>query len=325
MKKSSTFKPAWWLNNPHLQTMAPKLIRNKQRIKVDTETIELPDGDFLDLAWTADPKEHPNKPIVMVLHGLEGSINSPYAKGMMNAISQRNWIGVLMHFRGCSGRPNRQSHSYHSGDTWDLHYCSHLLHQRHPNHPKGILGFSLGGNVLTRYLAEEANNPFNCAAVICAPLHLQSCSQRISRGFSKVYQRYLINMLKSSALQKIDLQLLPNYSKQEIKGISTLYEFDSKITAPINGFDSAEDYYHKASGMYVIDQIVKPTLFIHAKDDPFLSHQEIEDLQINNPNISFEISHGGGHVGFISGRNPFKPEFWLEHRVLEFFADYLNK
>lgn len=318
MIKTSTFKPAWWLNSCHLQTMAAKLLRRNQSIDVIIETVELPDGDFVDLAWTEQPEDSPAKPIVFVLHGLEGSINSHYAKGMMNSIKEKGWIGVLMHFRGCSGRPNRQGPSYHSGDTWDVHYCTQFLKDRFAKRPLAIIGFSLGGNVLTRYLSEDQNNPFDCAAVICAPLHLASCSVRIGKGFSKVYQKYLVDMLKDSTHAKIKLDLISHLSSDELAKIHTLYDFDDKVTAPINGFEGATDYYEQSSGIFVLDKISKPTLIIHALDDPFLCHEYLQQLPKEHQHINFEISNRGGHVGFISGSNPLKPQYWLEHRVLNF-------
>ncbi|WNC68976.1 hydrolase [Thalassotalea nanhaiensis] len=324
MLKNSSFKPAWWLSNRHLQTMAAKILRRNQTIEVINETVELPDGDFVDLAWTEDPNLHPLKPIVYVLHGLEGSINSHYAKGMMEAIKDKGWIGLLMHFRGCSGRPNRQGPSYHSGDTWDIHYCTEYLKERFANRPLAILGFSLGGNVLANYLAEDPNNPFRCAAVICAPLHLASCSSQIDQGFSKVYQKYLVDMLKDSTTEKISLKLISHIELAELDKIKTLYDFDHKVTAPINGFESAEDYYEKASGLYRLDKITKPTLVIHAMDDPFLCHKYLDEIPENGL-IDFEVSDHGGHVGFISGNNPFKPQYWLEHRVLDFIEEKFSE
>ncbi|WNC71911.1 hydrolase [Thalassotalea psychrophila] len=324
MLKTSSFKPAWWLSNRHLQTMAAKILRRNQTVAVINETVELPDGDFVDLAWTEDPNLHPLKPIVYVLHGLEGSINSHYAKGMMGAIKAKGWIGLLMHFRGCSGRPNRQGPSYHSGDTWDIHYCTEHLKERFVNRPVAILGFSLGGNVLANYLAEDPNNPFRCAAVICAPLHLASCSTQIDQGFSKVYQKYLVDMLKDSTTEKIKLKLISHIELAELEQIKTLFEFDQKVTAPINGFESAEDYYEKASGLYQLDKITKPTLIIHAMDDPFLCHKYLNKIP-ENSSINLEVSKHGGHVGFISGRNPFKPQYWLENRVLNFIEEQFSK
>lgn len=325
MIKKSSFKPAWWLKSPHLQTMAAKILRRKESIEVITETVELPDGDFVDLAWTEDPTLHPDKPIVYVLHGLEGSIDSHYAKGMMGSIKKRGWVGLLMHFRGCSGRPNRQGPSYHSGDTWDVHYCTELLIQRFPQREFAILGFSLGGNVLAKFLSENTQTPYKSAAIICAPLHLKSCSYRISKGFSKVYQKYLVDMLRDSTKIKVDLNLLPNIEKSDLDKITTLFEFDEKVTAPINGFDSADDYYAKASGLQVLHEIKHPTLIIHALDDPFLCHDYVQEITSDNNNLQVELSDHGGHVGFITGGNPFKPVYWLEHRVLDFIAERFSK
>ncbi|OUS26568.1 hypothetical protein A9Q98_10395 [Thalassotalea sp. 42_200_T64] len=324
MITNSSFKPAWWLSNCHLQTMAGKIFRRKQTINVINETIELPDGDFVDIAWTESPEHAPEKPIVYVLHGLEGSIDSHYAKGMMAAIKNKGWIGLLMHFRGCSGRPNRHGPSYHSGDTWDVHYCTEYLKQRFDKRPLAILGFSLGGNVLANYLSEDRDNPYRCAAILCAPLHLASCSDRISHGFSKVYQKYLVDMLKESTKEKIKLGLITHINNNELDNIISLYDFDEQVTAPINGFESAQDYYDKASGINILDNIGQPTLVIHSLDDPFLCHDYLTRLPSNN-NISFEVSNHGGHVGFISGNNPFKPKYWLEHRVLDYIAQHFKE
>ncbi|WP_068544314.1 hydrolase [Thalassotalea crassostreae] len=320
MKQTSQFTPAWWLANRHLQTMAGKILRRKQQLPVIEEVLELPDGDFVELAWTEDPDKYPTKPIVFVLHGLEGSIDSHYAKGMMSSIKARGFVGMLMHFRGCGSKPNRQGPSYHSGDTFDVHYCVDWLSKRFAQRQMGILGFSLGGNVLAKYLAEDTSNPFKCAAVLCAPLHLASCAERINRGFSKVYQKYLVDMLKDSTSEKIKLGLVNHLTLNELEGIKTLYDFDHKVTALINGFESANDYYEKASGIYVLNDIQTPTLVIHALDDPFLCHNYIDNLNLDNALVHFEVSKYGGHVGFIGGNNPLKPQYYLEQRVLDFFA-----
>ncbi|WP_394175706.1 hydrolase [Thalassotalea litorea] len=324
MSKSSNFKPAWWLKNRHLQTMAAKILRKNESIQVVEETLELSDGDFLDLVWTEEPQASPEKPIVLVLHGLEGSIDSHYAKGMMNAIAQRGWVGLLMHFRGCSGRPNRHAQSYHSGATDDVHFLTQLLKQRFSHRQFGILGFSLGGNVLAKYLAEDNAAIYTSAVVICAPLHLASCAQQINKGFSKVYQKYLVDMLKDSTSEKVAMKLIKHIDHDELKAITSLYDFDQKVTAPLNDFKDANDYYEQASGIFVLDKINRPTLILHAQDDPFLCNDHIMAMDISNPHITFEISKYGGHVGFIAGTNPFKPMYWLEERVLDHIGAHFN-
>lgn len=323
MYSTSQFKPAWWLTNAHFQTLAAKFFRRKQSLLTNTETLELPDGDFIDLAWTEQPEKNNTRPIVVMLHGLEGSKDSHYAKGMLNAIKKRGWIAVLMHFRGCSGRPNRQASSYHSGDIRDISYLTQYLKNRYQQSVFSVLGFSLGGNVLTRYLAQVPNNPYQAAAVICAPLDLASCSARINQGFSRLYQKYLLAMLKDSTLEKITTKIIHHIKATQLNSIKTIYEFDEHVTAPLNGFSGAQDYYQQANGKQVMNTIKQPCLFIHAADDPFLNHQLSLPTQPLPEHLTFEVSSHGGHVGFIYGNNPFKPKFWLEDRVPEFFSNHL--
>lgn len=324
MYSTSKFKPAWWLTNAHFQTLAAKLFRRKEHIATDTETIELPDDDFIDLAWTELPQPNNTRPIVVVLHGLEGSKDSHYAKGMLQAIKNRGWIAVLMHFRGCSGIPNRQASSYHSGDIRDISYLTELLIARYQHCDFAILGFSLGGNVLTRYLAQVPNNPYRSAVIICAPLDLASCSVRINQGFSKLYQKYLLKMLKNNASKKIASNVINHIEAKKLAIIKTIYDFDELITAPLNDFSSAQHYYQQASGNQVIDKIKQPCLFIHAADDPFLNHQLALPKTKLPEHLTFEVSNHGGHVGFIYGNNPLKPQYWLEQRVPDFLNNHLS-
>ena len=324
MYSQSQFRPAWWLKNCHLQTMAAKFLRRKLELPTVKQTLELADGDFLDLAWTSNPDLSPKRqPLVVVLHGLEGSIDSHYAKGMLSAFKAKGWLGVLMHFRGCSGRPNRLARSYHSGDTRDISFLTDYLTERFADKKMAAVGFSLGGNVLAKYLAAQPDNPYQASAVICAPLHLASCSRRINQGFSKIYQKYLVDMLASSTREKMQQRLITNICAQKLENAKTMYQFDQLVTAPLNGFADADDYYHRASSQFVLDKIKQPTLIIHAQDDPFLCHQTITDIQSLPRNIRFEVSRHGGHVGFIAGTNPFKPDYWLEHRVPEYFSEFL--
>jgi predicted alpha/beta-fold hydrolase len=324
MYSTSKFKPAWWLTNAHFQTLAAKLFRHRKALITNAETLELPDGDFIELAWTEQPQENNTRPIIVILHGLEGSKDSHYAKGMLSAIKKRGWVAVLMHFRGCSGKPNRQASSYHSGDIRDISFLTEHLLARYQQCAFSVLGFSLGGNVLTQYLAQVPNNPYRSAAVICAPLDLASCSARINQGFSRLYQKYLLKMLKNSTLEKITAKVINNIKVEQLDSIKTIYDFDEQVTAPLNGFTSAQQYYQLSSGNQVVEKIKQPCLFIHAADDPFLNHSFSIPQQKLPDHVTFEVSSHGGHVGFIHGKNPFKPQYWLEQRVPDFLNDHIS-
>lgn len=322
---NSPFTPAWWLSNPHLQTLAPKIFRASLSLKTTKERIALPDNDFVDLAWTEVPLKESTKPIVVVLHGLEGSKDSHYAKGMLDALKRKGWIGVLMHFRGCSGEVNRKANSYHGGDINDVSYLTDLLVARHPYTPLGIVGFSLGGNVVAQYLSKKPENPYKAASVICAPLDIESCCKRVNQGFSKLYQKYLLDMLKKSTALKIELKQITHLSATQLEKIKTIFDFDDKVTAPLNKFANAVDYYAKSSSKNILNSIKNPCLFIHSKDDPFLCHESTVPTMILKEHLTFEVSNGGGHVGFIYGNNPFKPKYWLEQRVPDFFSSFFKE
>lgn len=323
MFHSCDFTPAKGLSNPHIQTMLAKYLNRKSFVPTVKETLELPDGDFVDLAWTEVPSSDNTKPIVVILHGLQGCEYSHYIKSMFAAIVKKGWIGVLIHFRGCSGRANRLAHSYHSGYTKDIRYFTEQLEYRYPHCKLSVIGYSLGGNVLTRYLSETPNSPYQSATVICAPLHLASCSEKINKGFSKIYQSYLLTMLKKATADKIKLGLIKHLSLYDLKNIKTMWDFDHNVTAPLNGFNSADHYYNEVSGINILHKITKPCLIIHAQDDPFLSNEHIMSIDNLPSNIHFEVSTTGGHVGFLSGDSLFKPSYWLETRVPKFLQDFL--
>lgn len=318
----STFKPAWWLRNPHLQTILPRIYRKRSVIDTLSEQFDLEDGDFLQLNWTEKPQAQSTKPIVVVFHGLGGSIDSFYATGMMKRIIHEGWIGVLMHFRGSGERPNRHAQAYHSGATAEATEFLTWLKNNYPNRPLAAIGFSLGGNVLAKYLGEQGgNSPLDAAVVISAPLRLAPCAVRLNNSFSRVYQKYLLDKLKVGIIGKINY-LKGNFpikiTISEIKAIKTLREFDNKITGPLHGFIDADDYYARCSGLPFLKNVTTNTLIIHAADDPFMTHQVHPQPQDLSPTVRYELSSGGGHVGFLSGKNPLKPRFWLEQRAPEY-------
>ncbi|NVK23672.1 MAG: hydrolase [Gammaproteobacteria bacterium] len=332
MITKSNFKPAWWLTNRHLQTILPRVYPVSCDFYPFHHDFELSDGDFVEVTWSKNPANYPNdkSPIVVVLHGLEGSFESFYAKRMMNTIYNQSWTSVLMHFRDCGNKRNRKLQSYHSGQTSDLtEFIDHLA-DTYPKRDIYAIGFSLGGNVLAKYLGERPESKLSGAVVISAPMELEECANTVDQGFSKVYQKYLVDKLKKSAQEKFDMlaqrdkNVQYSVDPESISNVTKLKEFDELLTAPINGFASAHDYYKQSSCKPFLAKISTPTLILHAMDDPFMNEKVIPTEQEISSSVTVELSEKGGHVGFLSGRNPFKPEFWLETRSVTFFNSLIT-
>ncbi len=322
---SHDFKPMAWGKNPHLQTLLPRFLRRKAVFEPVWERIETPDGDFLDLSWTEPPANASGKPVVVLFHGLAGCFYSPYANGLLSAFKQQGWLGVLMHFRGCSGSLNKQPRSYHSGETGDARFFLERLRQQFPDTPIAAAGVSLGGNMLVRYLAEFNHDPIvKAACVVSPPLNLAACSSRIQQGFSKVYQAYLLRSMNRTLSSKLARHpQIGQWKSGEKVAISTLYQFDQTVTAPLHGFEDAEDYYRQCSGLDVLQEIATPLKVIHAKDDPFMTEAVIPKTVLPD-NIEYHLTEYGGHVGFVTG-TLHAPEFWLEREVPRWLAPHLKK
>ncbi len=325
---ADSFTPAWWLRNPHLQTLWPHLLRFAPHIATRRERLELPDGDFIDLNWTLNAARHaessPPSPILIVLHGLQGSVRSQYANGLLRAIEQMNWRGVFMHFRGCSGESNRLARCYHAGETEDLATLVQILRQREPHTPLVAAGFSLGGNVLLKWLGElGAQAPLQAAVAVSVPFDLADSVQRIDRGFSRIYQHRLLRKLRSGIRRKF-MHIAAPSNLGDLRRLRSVREYDGKVTAPLHGFTDADDYYVKSSSRQYLQHIRIPTLILHAADDPFMTAQAIPQPEELAPSVRLELSPHGGHLGFVGGKYPWRPDYWLETRIPEFLRSALD-
>ncbi len=324
---SSSFKPAWWLSNAHAQTIFRAVAKRQKAPITKFERLELPDGDFIDLAW-ADTNLDANAPLVILLHGLGGDLTSSYVAGQLKAYNQNGWRAVFMHFRGASEEPNRLPRAYHSGETRDLHFVLNTLSQHEPHTQKAVVGFSLGGNVLLKWLGEQKEQSLIQAGIaISTPFELGMLADYMNQGAARLYQKYLIKKLHRTFKQK--LAAYPETVSPHVKNLDSLqsfWEFDEHITAPLNGFKSAKSYYQQSSSRQFLPHIKTPTLILHAKDDPFMPPQAIPEPHELSPYIQFELSKKGGHVGFISGHIPGRPKYWLDERTPQFlqqvFSDY---
>ncbi len=307
------YRPAWWCRGAHCQTLWPFLFRRAPRVPLKRERLELPDGDFLDLDWT----DNDSGPIVVILHGLEGSSKSQYARGILAAVQARGWRGVLMHFRGCSGEPNRLARGYHSGETGDLAF---VLERLRGQAPLAVVGYSLGGNVLLKYLGETGNRaPLAAAVAVSVPYRLADSARQLDSGFSRVYQWNLVRRMRASLERKRRLARLPLAITDPAR-LRTFYEFDEHVTAPLHGFRGADHYYAESSSRQYLKTISIPTLLIHAKDDPFMTADTAPAHGELSTTTRLELYPHGGHVGFVAGRYPWHACYWLEDRIPKFLG-----
>ena len=343
MIQYSPFKAYRWLANRHLQTLWPSQFRQIRQLPFHREAITTLDQDvvyldclgaspFSDTPKKPPTKNKPNPPIVLMLHGLTGSAESSYIRGFQHAFAKLGWRSVTLNFRGCIEHPNFKAHAYHSGHTDDLQTVYQLIRDAEPDTPLAVLGISLGGNVLLKWLGQQIKpSSLFAAAAVSVPFQLDTCADTLDQGFSKLYRAHLVGELKKSFEIKKEYLLKHGHQDEyqrienlpDVSTMNTFWEFDHHITAALNGFDSVHHYYRESSSRQYIKHIRVPTLIIHAADDPFISASAIPTNQELSSYTSLEISQQGGHVGFIGGTHKKHASYWLDERLPKFFSQRL--
>lgn len=322
MKTLPAFEPAWWLKHAHLQTIWSEVMRPRVDLSLTHEKFELADGDFLELSWARGKRPA----IVIIVHGLGGSVNSPYVRGMIKALNAYDFSSVALHLRGCGREPNRHATVFHGGHTCDVAEVISALKKKHPRHQIFVIGFSIGGNILLKYLGEYRERSLVDAAVaISVPFLIQETQRNLSRGFSNFYQQYLLTRLKFILLRKIVRTRCEGIDLWSVIIARNLQHFDNLVTAPLHGFKDAQDYYHQSSSHYYLRDIVTKTLIIHAKDDPFFPQSSLPKESDLSKTTSLMLTQSGGHVGFIGGGTPRNPDYWLENIVPQYLLNALPK
>lgn len=322
MLTTSEFKPLFWLRNPHAQTLFASQMRARPPLSVQPERLELDDGDFVDLSWLPEAGLPEDAPLVLILHGLNGSLESKYARGLLRRIAAHGSRGALMHFRGAA-EPNRLSRSYHSGETGDLGVVLERLRERYPAAPLGAAGYSLGGNVLLKYLGEQGgDSPLTCAVAVSVPYDLEICAYAVNQGFSRLYRAHLITGMRAMVEAKIRNGVIDR-PLPDLYRLRDFPSFDNAVTAPLNGFADAHDYYARASSRSFLESIRTPTLILQARDDPFMAPAVIPGPDELSDAIRFELSEHGGHVGFVAAGRYGAPVYWLEQRIPAYFRGTL--
>ena len=320
------YRPAWWLPDPHSATLWGRVARREPIAPTTVEEWDTPDGDFLQIVRLAPSAGQPhNTPRLLLLHGLEGGLHSHYARAMFREARANGWGADLLLFRTCGSLPNRLPRSYHSGETSDPAWVIDRIVTQFPHAPLGIVGVSLGANVLCKLLGERgASLPDQVvgAVAMSTPFSLARASRQIGRGFGLVYEKAFLRSLVPKALAKIarHRELAPLARVQTAR---TLWEFDDRFTAPLHDFASAADYYARASSLQFLPGIHVPTLLLSAVDDPFLPPAVLDDVREvadSNRALTIEFPSRGGHVGFTAGRWPWNPWYYGEWRAADFLA-----
>jgi predicted alpha/beta-fold hydrolase len=309
----STYRAPKWLIGGHAQTIHASL-RRVAEIKPSTGRIELPDGDFLDFdRFTAGHDK-----LAILSHGLEGNARSTYMRGMALALMKRGWDVLAWNFRDCGDEPNRLLSSYHSGKTDDLeHVIQHAIASRRYGRID-LIGFSLGGNLILKYIGERGEDihpVIHRAIAFSAPCELACSSGELSKWQNRIYMRRFLKTLRAKILAKQG-RFAEAPSVEGISKIRNFAQFDERFTAPLHGFQSAQDYWTRSSSRPFLPDIKIPTLLVNAANDPFLGPRcyPLEEAATSSC-FYLEVPAQGGHVGFGTGN-----EYWSEKRAAEFLS-----
>ena len=314
---SSNYRAPLGLRGGHFSTIYPTLFRRVGSPPVQGERLELADGDFMDLDWS----ERTHGRLAIIGHGLEGESTAKYIRGMSLALQKRGWDTLAWNCRGCSGEPNRLLRSYHSGVSDDLgHVVDHAVAEGYKS--IALIGFSLGGNIVLKYLGEQGagiHPEVKAGVAFSVPCDLTSSSLRLGDWDNKIYMSRFMDGLKEKVTQK-NAKFPGKLNLEGFNRIKTFAQFDDRFTAPLNGFTDARDYWTRASSKPHLEGIQVPALMIQAANDPFLPDpcfpREIADA---SKSLHLEIPRHGGHVGFISRGS----EYWSETRCAEFLQEVM--
>jgi predicted alpha/beta-fold hydrolase len=318
----SPYRAPTWLPGGNLQTIYSAKLAPRSKIIYRRERWETPDGDFIDLDWMDGDTAGP---LFVLFHGLEGSSDSHYAVSFMAAVRRRGHMGVVVHFRGCSGELNRLPRAYHSGDSGEIDWVLRRLKQSREKIQILVAGISLGGNALLKWLGEQgtaARHIVGAASSVCAPIDLMASGLSLQRGFNIVYTRMFLASLKKKSLAK--LAGYPHlFDAEAMQRSRNLYEFDDVVTAPLHGYRDTDDYWTRASSKPLLKHIAVPTLVLNSLNDPFVPADSLPRQQEVSDYVQLEYPPTGGHVGFVSGPFPGCLE-WLPGRLMEHFDSVIG-
>ncbi len=324
------FRPAWFLRNAHLQTIWGRITRPRRLVHLRREVLTTADDDELvldHLDAAADGRQH--RPVrFILLHGLEGSSNSVYIQGMLDIIRRRGLAATVLNFRSCARDPrdhrrmlpNRRPRFYHSGETGDLDFVIRLLAAREPATRVLAFGASLGGNQLLKWLGENPEQKLVTAAVtVSVPYDLAAGAKHLETPLGRFYVARFVDTLAKKVERVIEH--FPDTAARvdlgKVRRARTFREFDDAATAPLHGFENAEDYWARSSSISFLSRITTPVLCINAEDDPFLPPEVLDRVrEVASPCVELLVTRHGGHVGFIGGMWPWRGLYWAEEKAV---------
>jgi len=314
------FRPAWWLRGPHRQSFWGPLVRAKEIPHYRLDRWETPDGDFLRLHFI---ETAPERPWLLQLHGLEGSVKSFYVGGITRAFAPLGWNVVVMEYRGCGGEMNRQRRLYHMGETSDLDFVVRTLIAQRPDIALYLCGVSLGGNVLGKWLGEQGDAvPANirAACAISAPFDPAISAPQFHKILYGFYAWNFLRTLVPKAIEK-ERQFPGSYDIEAVKRSRDFYDYDTRVTAALHGFDDATDYWTRVGSHQYLPAVRVPLLLLSSADDPFNPPETLPLAQVAaSPYLIPQFTDHGGHVGFVGSRGAFAPSYWAEEQLVRFFA-----
>lgn len=323
----TTFKPPIFLRGKHSQTVYAALTRSRRPILLRRTRIGTPDNDFIDIDY-ADVDSFQlsdDAPLVLLLHGLEGSASSTYAKNLYYLFAKQGLRAVGMNYRSCSGEMNFRPKLYHAGATDDVLFIHDYLREKHGSVPFGMIGISLGANLLLKYLGENGGerSQFATAAVALSPFFdMTKSSAAFNHGAGRLYSKMILRALLQKLAEKRRLQGEIEGITRDVDAIKTIHDFDEFVTAPLGGFKDANDYFRQSGSGQFLPTIKTKTLLIRACDDPFFDAQDIPRQTINeNPHLVPLFPKHGGHVGFVDS---YSGNFWAGEQAASFLAHHLS-
>lgn len=309
------FRPAWGAANAHLQTVLAGTVPTLSRARIRRERRELDDGDFVDLDWLEGTE---GDTWALILPGIAGGLGSPYAARMLKRLGAASYRAGLLNYRSLSGEPNRLVTAYHAGFTDDVARITRELASHYG--PGIVVGFSLGGSLLLKWLGEIGSDaPIRAAAAVSVPFRLAPACEKLCAGRLRVYDRYITSHMQRFVRRKF-AHAPPPFPVPALRSIKTLRQFDECITAPLNGFAGADDYYERTSCFPYLAQIGVPTLIVNALDDPLVPRTTLPEASDLAPDVTLELARHGGHVGFLGRGGSGLPHFAISEHFLEFFS-----